>query len=209
MKKILWIISLLALLTGCDEFDRNDIFGYESYSHCMLKVISTQPTVDNDIRIHAQTYCKEKFPEKDSEIIVRDDLPELKELDPNLTADRRAELKELFPYMTPEERRYFIALSNLTDEEIWQRVEELRAARKELRAEVDKRISKGVWSIPLKEPKDMTDEELLQSLDDTMFIRKESDEEFINRMNQEDGVNKDDESKEELIKRLNQKSSEL
>ena len=76
MIKILWIMLLLALLAGCDGFDKTNMFGYESYSHCMLKVLSTQPALDDNIRTYAKTFCKEKFPDQAFDIIDWNDLPE-------------------------------------------------------------------------------------------------------------------------------------
>ena len=201
MKLLFLVILLTIVLTGCNK---SDLWGYESYSHCMLEVISKQPSVDDDIKTNAKTYCEEKFlgesvltiinKEKhksdpygiytdrdakglDNEIetstpnnrhlffdkqgnpVTKEKfMKERNKLDPLVILTD----EELFPYMTTQERALFRDTKDLTNEELSQRVKETNKAIKDLRKEVDKRKSKGVWSIPAKAVEDMTDEELFE-----------------------------------------------
>jgi|APSaa5957512535_1039671.scaffolds.fasta_scaffold102380_2 hypothetical protein len=190
MKLLFLVILLLITLTGCD---RTDLWGYESYSHCMLEVISKQPSVDNDVKTNAKIYCSQKFPWKSyADVIVGgDNITELNT--PNVRAlfidaqgiqiskEKFDEVRlkidplkiftdeEVFSYMTPQQLAFIKDAKDLTNEELWQRVKqknnlikEINKEMKDLRDEVDKRKSKGVWSIPTKAVEDMTDEELFE-----------------------------------------------
>lgn len=152
MKIILLVISLSIVLTGCDWLDKTDLFGYESYSHCMLKVISTQPALDDNIRIYAQTFCKEKFPDQTYEIIDWDDLPKTNATT-GLTADEQSEYNQLL-----EEAETWIdvkAVKDMTDEELLGEVNALID-------EIKKRKGEDIWSNPTKKAEDMTDDELIE-----------------------------------------------
>ena len=153
MNKLLLVMSLSIVLTGCDGFDRTNIFGYESYSHCMLKVLSTQPALDDNIRTYAKTFCKEKFPDQAFDIIDWNDLPESNPT-AGLTPDEQAEYNQL-----REEVEGWIdikAVKDMTDEELKDEVYALID-------EIKKRKGEGIWSIPTEAVQDMTDEELFES----------------------------------------------
>jgi len=59
--KLLFLITLLPMiLIGCDK---TELFGYESFEHCVLETMKEQKTtVSEEVLKYAEGYCLRKFP---------------------------------------------------------------------------------------------------------------------------------------------------
>ena len=146
--------------------------GWETYSKLVLQQLETMAGGIEGLRTELQDVKNQLTELKAKEDRVQDlkawkekfDEVRLK-IDPlKIFTD-----EEVFSYMTPQQLAFIKDAKDLTNEELWQRVKqknnlikEINKEMKDLRDEVDKRKSKGVWSIPTKAVEDMTDEELFE-----------------------------------------------
>ena len=171
MKQLLLVILLPIMLTACNK---TDLFGYESYNHCMLGTVASQPGFKekNSTLQYAISYCLEKFPHHSFGVTKEES---------ELSADEIVE--KYRKQAATEDAMKKTGINNVSNEDIqtllnmlspgYERTKKyvLNVKKKIniLDEEIEKRIVEGVWDIKEKEtwtvvkaPINMTDEELIR-----------------------------------------------
>jgi len=164
-------------MAGCSK---TDIFGYESYDHCMLEVMSGRSSINGSDSMlkYATSYCTEKFPLSSRKIVSWEDLPSTsveKEAD-KIIKEADKIIKEYEKEKAIEDAIEATGINNISNNDLNKLLEILENRQEnmknnlpilegeiiELRMEIEVRKRDGKWDISANKVEDMTDEELFK-----------------------------------------------